>query len=158
MHKLDEEVKDILKHWGVKGMKWDEKLKKEEDEAEKKKKAAEKKSANAKLVDEIIRGKYGNGEVRKKKLGKKYRELQDLVNEKLLGKPAKKSKDKSKTKTKSKSKSKSKSKKTSKKKEAVKHIKSKLKTKNSSRSSDYIQNLKLKTIEEIDALFSKFTN
>ena len=37
------------------------------------------------LAREVIAGKYGNGEARKKALGDKYREVQDRVNEILLG-------------------------------------------------------------------------
>lgn len=177
MHKLDKEVGDILKHHGVKGMKWDEtktkpydplaKEREKEDKKKGSKKSPKKDSADAKLVNEIIRGKYGNGEVRKKKLGKKYRKLQDLVNEQLLGKSSNKSKDGSKAKSKkedlNKIKEKLKTKKSGKKKitakkSDLKNVKQKLKTKHTTRSTTFLQRLKSKTMEEISELLSKFTD
>ena len=35
------------------------------------------------FVDDVIDGKYGNGEERKEKLGPRYEEVQNMVNEKL---------------------------------------------------------------------------
>lgn len=81
MHELDELLKHsgvdkltleegTLKHYGVKGMKWDE-------------------SKRQEVVDDTIRGNYGNGEERKAQLGERYTEVQDMVNEQLrTGKPA----------------------------------------------------------------------
>lgn len=108
MHKLEE----ILLHYGVKGMKWDEKKAQEDslsleaiaakynlspEQAANVKALAEsiKKNPNQqpskkpasteaeKLADEVMKGLHGNGEERRKKLGAKYAEVQDLVNEKL---------------------------------------------------------------------------
>lgn len=76
MHELDKLLKhggidDVtLKHYGVKGMKWDETKRQE-------------------VVDDTIRGNYGNGEERKAQLGERYSEVQDMVNEQMrTGKPA----------------------------------------------------------------------
>lgn len=41
-----------------------------------------------KLANAAISGKYGNGEVRKKKLGKRYDKVQNRINQILLGKKA----------------------------------------------------------------------
>jgi len=52
-------------------------------------KKKEKKSKKLeKIADDVILGKYGNGEERKKELGDNYDKVQRLVNEKLLGKEA----------------------------------------------------------------------
>lgn len=40
------------------------------------------------LADAVIRGEYGNGQERKRRLGSKYSAVQARVNEKLAGKPA----------------------------------------------------------------------
>ncbi|MDU1051699.1 MAG: N-acetylmuramoyl-L-alanine amidase [Varibaculum cambriense] len=40
------------------------------------------------LADAVIRGEYGNGETRKRKLGANYSAVQAIVNRKLTGKPA----------------------------------------------------------------------
>jgi hypothetical protein len=75
-HELDELLQqsgiseNTLKHYGVKGMKWDE-------------------SKRQEVVDDTIRGNYGNGEERKAQLGERYQEVQGMVNEQLrTGKPA----------------------------------------------------------------------
>lgn len=60
---------DILLHYGVKGMKW----------------GKTKKHPDSQLADDVIRGKYGNGEARKKALGKNYKRIQSIVNQKLKG-------------------------------------------------------------------------
>lgn len=52
-------------------------------------KDSKKKSAALnKLANAAINGKYGNGEARKKKLGKKYDKVQNRINQILLGKKA----------------------------------------------------------------------
>jgi len=47
------------------------------------KKSSKKSSDLDTMVNDVIRGKYGNGEARKKALGDKYAEVQKAVNEKL---------------------------------------------------------------------------
>lgn len=65
--------------------------KKAKDKSNKKSSKADSKkksSALNKLANAAINGKYGNGEERKKKLGKKYSKVQNRVNQILLGKKA----------------------------------------------------------------------
>lgn len=94
-----------LRHEGIKGQKWGvrryqyedgsltpagkKRYSKDDDEDKKKssKTSSEKdKSEDSevdKLAKEVIRGNYGNGAERKKKLGDKYAEIQNRVNEML---------------------------------------------------------------------------
>ena len=116
MHKLDKEVQDILKHYGVKGMKWDETKRQE-------------------VVDDTIRGNYGNGEDRKQQLGERYSEVQDMVNEQLkTGKPAKRPIKKS----------------------DVKNVKKKLKK--TKRATTFLERLKAKTKSEKKKLISRLNS
>ena len=133
---VSEASDDVLKHYGVKGMKWGEITKdkdntktasnvlsatkkakqlastpmriissqeemaemmaalekanavKTDEEAKKSEDAKAKTIADmdaADLVKAVIRGDYGNGADRKKALGDRYREIQDLVNAELAG-------------------------------------------------------------------------
>lgn len=101
-----------LYHYGVKGMKWDQpgRMAKSPEElraanpqayntyqqktpavkataktrVSKPQRKAQVSSADRKLVDDVIRGKYGNGDSRKKALGSKYNLVQDMVNTRLV--------------------------------------------------------------------------
>lgn len=104
---------NYLAHHGVTGMKWKvhkaKNLTLEVDDKKSKKKVNSKKSEkeskkdtkkstvdkkeknNSKIVEQVINGKFGNGQVRVKSLkkaGYNYDKIQNLVNEKLLGKAA----------------------------------------------------------------------
>lgn len=171
MHKLDKEVEDILQHWGVKGMKWDDSKKKDEDEEEEKTTKKPKKESVSKadedLVNEVIRGNYGNGEERKKKLGKRYREIQDMVNEKLRNGGSAKPSSKTPAKKKGTPSYQNATVESAKKKTVKKHHPSyqhatvqsamkKLKPKNKARSTSYLQTLKKKTAKELKKILSMF--
>lgn len=71
---------DALAHHGVKGMKWGKHLKKSE---------------LAEATKDVIRGKYGNGDERKKALGKHYDQIQKSVNDTLKPGASKTNDDKS---------------------------------------------------------------
>lgn len=204
MHELDE----VLKHWGVKGMKWDETKRKDEAalndlmnkynltpeqaknvqalaeaiKAQKEQKGSgsdKSKTESEKLADEVIKGLYGNGEERKKKLGDKYAEVQALVNEKLKGGTSSRPKSKKKSTSNSKPKGKpsyqyadAKQRKALKSKpkpkgkpsyqyadaKQRKALKTKLKPKKPTKHTSYIQKLKKKTKKEIKSLLSKWFN
>lgn len=110
-HPLD----DVLLHYGVKGMKWDEAKRQE-------------------VVDDTIRGNYGNGEERKAELGERYTEVQDMVNEQIkTGKPAKRPIKKT----------------------DVKKLKDKLKK--SKKSTTFLERLEKFTSSEMKNLVSKLT-
>lgn len=151
MHKLDKEVEDILKHWGVKGMKWDEKKKKDDEKKD------EKAAADEKLVNDVIRGNYGNGEERKRKLGSRYREIQDMVNERLKNGSAVKGTSKPKPSYQHATVQSAKKKlHPSYQHATVQNVRNKVTPKNKKRSKSYLQKLKSKTVKELRQLFSKF--